>query len=65
MAVPKKRLTKRRRNNRRKAPGHQQVHLKHFAKCVNCSALVMPHRVCANCGYYKGKKILSKLANVG
>ncbi len=62
MAVPKKRLTKRRRNNRRKAPGHGQVELKQLAKCSNCGAKVMPHMVCASCGFYRGKKILIKFA---
>lgn len=62
MAVPKKRLTKRRRNNRRSAPGHGQVKLLQLAKCSNCGTRVMPHNVCFNCGYYRGKKVLTKFA---
>jgi len=62
MAVPKKRLTKRRRNRRRKSPRHGQVKLLQLAKCSNCSANVMPHCVCDNCGFYKGKKIITKFA---
>jgi large subunit ribosomal protein L32 len=61
MAVPKKRLTRRRKNNRRKAPGHGQVKLVNLATCSNCATKTMPHRVCPNCGYYKGKKVLVKL----
>lgn len=60
MAVPKKRLTKRRTNNRRKSPGHQQVTIIQLAKCSNCGSGVMPHSVCPTCGFYKGKKILTK-----
>jgi large subunit ribosomal protein L32 len=61
MAVPKKRLTHRRRNNRRKAPGHGQVQLAKLATCSNCGSKTLPHRVCPTCGYYRGKKILIKM----
>jgi large subunit ribosomal protein L32 len=63
MPVPTKRSTKRRTNNRRKAPGHQQVKLQFLAICSNCGFKVLPHSVCDNCGFYKGKKILTKLAS--
>jgi len=62
MPVPKKKLTNRRRNNRRSAPRHQQVILKELATCSNCGTKIMPHVVCYNCGFYKGKKILTKFA---
>lgn len=62
MAVPKKRLTIRRRNNRRKAPGHGQIREIHLAKCSNCATRVLPHVVCYNCGFYRGKKVLIKFA---
>jgi large subunit ribosomal protein L32 len=26
--------------------------------CDNCSALKLRHRVCEDCGYYKGKQII-------
>ena len=29
-------------------------------KCPNCGEMIRPHRVCAKCGYYKGKDELSK-----
>jgi large subunit ribosomal protein L32 len=60
MAVPKKRLTIRRRNNRRKSPGHQQVKVVSLAKCSNCGTRVLPHVVCYNCGFYRGQKVLVK-----
>jgi large subunit ribosomal protein L32 len=62
MAVPRKRHTKRRTNNRRKAIGHGQVKRIHLAKCANCATRVFPHAVCYNCGFYRGKKVLNKLA---
>jgi large subunit ribosomal protein L32 len=61
MAVPKKRLTNRRRNNRRKSPGHQQAKFIQLAKCSNCASRVWPHSVCPDCGFYKGRKVLAKL----
>ncbi len=27
--------------------------------CVNCSAPAVPHRVCPNCGQYKGRQIIA------
>lgn len=60
MPVPKKRLTKRRQGNRR-SQAHGKLELVHLAKCSNCGYQVMPHRVCHQCGYYKGKQIVTKL----
>lgn len=60
MAVPKKKMTKRRRNNRR-SQGHGKVSVLEIAKCSNCGNNVKPHAVCDVCGFYKGKKIFAKL----
>ena len=27
-------------------------------KCPNCGALTVPHRVCKNCGFYKGREVI-------
>jgi large subunit ribosomal protein L32 len=29
-----------------------------FSECPQCHQPKLPHRVCANCGYYAGKQIL-------
>jgi large subunit ribosomal protein L32 len=60
MAVPKKRLTKRRIGNRR-SQGHGKIEATNRAKCSNCESFVKPHVVCNVCGFYKGKKIFAKL----
>ncbi|NJK71693.1 50S ribosomal protein L32 [Candidatus Gracilibacteria bacterium] len=60
MAVPKKKLTKRRIGNRR-SQRHGKLRIKQTASCSNCGVSVRPHTICANCGFYKGKKILAKL----
>lgn len=58
MAVPKKHLTKSRRNMRRmhiflKAPA--------LTKCPKCGKPVLSHSVCLNCGYYKGEEVIDVL----
>jgi len=56
MAVPKAKTSKARKNKRRSnvwklaTPG--------FARCPQCGELKMPHRVCKNCGFYKGKEVV-------
>ncbi len=56
MGVPKKRTSKMRRDRRRaannKIPTAVQV-----INCANCGAPVMPHRVCAACGFYGDKQV--------
>jgi len=55
MIVPAKRLSKARSRKRRfqkeKLPKIQ------LQACKNCSALILPHRLCPECGFYKGRFI--------
>ncbi len=60
MAVPKRRITKRRQGERRNHK-HGKFSLVQPAICSNCNNRVMAHRVCGVCGFYKGKKVLAKL----
>ncbi len=55
MPVPKQRQTSASRDMRRaqhkiKAPG--------TSECPQCHATKLPHRVCPNCGYYKGTEVV-------
>ena len=56
MAVPKRKTSKARRDRRRSnvwkldRPG--------MSRCDNCGAIKAPHRVCKNCGFYKGVEVL-------
>ena len=61
MAVPKKHTTKARRNRKR-----MHIFLKEPAltACSHCKEMILPHRVCPNCGYYKGKEVLNVLAKL-
>ena len=56
MAVPKRRLSKCRRDRRRanwklEAPG--------YVACPQCHEPKMPHRVCPTCGHYKGEQVVA------
>ncbi|MCK9478084.1 MAG: 50S ribosomal protein L32 [Firmicutes bacterium] len=57
MAVPKRRVSKQKRNSRR---AHWKLSLPGLVSCPQCHEFKLPHRVCGACGYYKGKEILKK-----
>ena len=56
MAVPKRKLSSARKNKRRS--NVWKLSAPSFSKCTQCGELKVPHRVCPNCGYYKGKEII-------
>ncbi len=56
MPVPKKRLSRARRDRRR--ANHDKVSRPHLSTCPRCSAFKMPHRVCGTCGYYKNREVI-------
>ncbi len=56
MGVPKKRLSKSRRD-RRRAGNNKLKSAVQVIACANCGAPVLPHRVCPACGHYGGKKV--------
>lgn len=55
MAVPKKKMS-RSRTRRRKA--RWTVSAPMTVACSQCGAQHLPHRVCANCGTYKGREVI-------
>lgn len=55
MAVPKKKKSRMRRDKRRAQ--HDKVTLRAMAICSTCGSPMVPHRACANCGHYNGRKI--------
>ncbi len=57
MPNPKKKTSRRVRNNRR---SHHRAIIVTPTKCTNCSELVVPHTVCPSCGYYKGKAVIAQ-----
>jgi large subunit ribosomal protein L32 len=58
VAVPKRRTTSSRRDMRR--ANHDKITAPNLIPCPNCSAPVLPHRVCPECGFYKGKAVVAK-----
>jgi large subunit ribosomal protein L32 len=53
--LPKQRISKGRRDRRR---AHHALTAKNLTQCTNCGHMRLPHRVCANCGYYQGREIV-------
>ncbi len=54
MAVPKKKVSKSRRNMRR---SHHALASPASVECANCGELKRPHHVCPACGYYNGRAV--------
>ena len=58
MAVPKKRKSKSRRDMRRAQ--HDRISAPGLVECPNCGHLKLPHRVCPNCGTYRGRVVIEQ-----
>lgn len=57
MAVPKKKMS-RSRTRRRKA--NWKVSAPRMSRCPQCNAEKLPHRVCPECGTYRGREVVSQ-----
>lgn len=55
MAVPKRRKSKSKIGMRR---SHDAVGIPQLRPCPKCGAYTKPHRVCAECGFYKDKLVV-------
>lgn len=55
-AVPKRKVSRHRRGNRRR---HQYLTLPELAKCPNCGQLTKAHRACTECGQYRGRQVVA------
>ncbi|HEY8500902.1 MAG TPA: 50S ribosomal protein L32 [Clostridia bacterium] len=55
MAVPKRKVSKQRRDKRRT---HYKLAAPGLVECTHCHSLKLPHRVCKECGYYDGKEVV-------
>ncbi len=56
MALPKRRQSKSRGRKRRT---HYKSKLVSTTKCPQCNAIKMPHHACPECGYYRGRPVVS------
>lgn len=61
MAVPKRRKTSSRRDQRRM---HLFVTSPALTSCPKCKKPVKAHNVCKNCGYYKEKEVIDVLGQL-
>lgn len=55
MSVPKRRKT---HSKTRMGRSHLALKKVQGTLCLNCKQPVLPHQVCANCGYYKGRQVI-------
>lgn len=56
MAVPKQRQSSARRDKRR---AHDALSAPRLNECPQCHSPRLSHRVCRNCGTYKGREVIA------
>lgn len=56
MPNPKRRHSKRRIRNVR---AQHKLTAPSLVECPNCHALHISHEICASCGHYKGRQVIS------
>ena len=55
MGLPAKRRTK---QSKRERASHFALRQPGVVACSHCKKLILPHRVCPHCGYYRGRDVL-------
>lgn len=53
---PKRRHSRARKGKRRASIS---LSIPNAVICPNCQAMMIPHSVCKNCGFYRGKEIIN------
>jgi large subunit ribosomal protein L32 len=53
--------TKGKRNHVR---SHHAFKPARFGMCFHCGVAALPHNVCKNCGYYRGRQVIDVLAKL-
>lgn len=61
MAEPKKRTNKSKRNMRRM---HDKTAIPAIVYCPDCHSAMKKHHICAECGSYKGTKVVGQKEEV-
>jgi large subunit ribosomal protein L32 len=57
MAVPRKKVSKSKRDMRR---GHDRLQSVNLGECSNCGEPKRPHHVCDTCGYYNDREVVAQ-----
>ncbi len=60
MAVPKRKVSKARRDKRR---ANWKLTAPQLVRCPECGAYRLPHRICPACGMYNGRSYAKVEAN--
>lgn len=55
MALPKRKISRSRRDKRRT---HKKLSAPIIGECSHCHQPKLPHRACPNCGYYGGRMVI-------
>lgn len=55
MALPKRKISKQRKHTR---SANWKISAPNLVECSHCHELTLSHKVCSNCGYYKGKPVV-------
>ena len=53
---PKRKISPGRRDRRR---AHDALKSPNLVSCSNCGEMRLPHTVCPNCGFYKGREVIN------
>ena len=56
MAVPKRRVSKTRRDKRRSSVW--KMNARELVRCPSCGEYKEPHKVCRSCGKYKDREVI-------
>lgn len=62
MALPKRKVSKARRDRRR---AHDFLQPFHLVRCSECGEMKRSHHVCTHCGTYRGRQVLPDLRDEG
>lgn len=60
MAVPRKKVSKSKRDMRR---SHHRLRAVNLGECSNCGELKLPHHVCQACGHYNGREVIAQVSD--
>ncbi len=52
---PKRKHSSGRRDRRR---SHDYLTAPNLVQCQNCGEMILPHRVCPNCGHYRSREVI-------
>jgi large subunit ribosomal protein L32 len=61
MAVPRAKTSKAR--TRRRQGINMRLSAPTLTECGNCGNLIMTHRVCPKCGFYRGRQVITPETN--